>query len=338
MSTKFYKGYDEDVSLSDYAEYGNMTNDHLIKIEMEFLAALNWNLYVSNEEFFRKFYSLEAILAQKQGLHRGWFTYVELNHLLPSITIAKSLIQYTLVLAMSYAAFVATIAGSIFLVSHVPGTSLYASSTTAVTTTTSTTATGTTSGTSSTRTASTQLDSNNSKTDDSTKANEIDELDADVTQQLLNMESIIEQQRQAAHWQRLRGYHNRRRECPNSTSVHSLPHEPSIWQSMQSMMLGQAINQPQAIESATTNGNNYPRVDNDDQENRIGNINLKKLLFGTKHGDGDIDDEYSAKRRNQTDTYDWLMPSDHHDITAEISSCSNNNNDFGLIVHWRKFV
>lgn len=127
VSTKFYNGYDEDVSLSDWAEYGNLTNDQLKKIELEFLSALNWNVYVSNEQFFEKLDSIETVLAKKQGLHRGWFTYVELNHLLPPIAIAKSLIQYSLVLAMSYAAFVATIAGSIFLASQVPGTSLYAS-------------------------------------------------------------------------------------------------------------------------------------------------------------------------------------------------------------------
>ena len=128
VATKFYSGHDEDVSLSDWAEYGNMTHEQLVQVELEFLSALNWNIYVSNEEFFDRVHLLEGILAKRQGLHRGWFTYTEMNSLLPALTIAKSLMQLTMILAMGYAAFVATIVGSVFLASQVPGTSLHSAS------------------------------------------------------------------------------------------------------------------------------------------------------------------------------------------------------------------
>lgn len=105
-----------------------MTAARLKQLELEFLCALNWNLYVSNGEFFDKLKAIEMALARQQGVRRGWLTYTELTQLIPSLAIAKSFLQYSTVFAVSYAASVFTIAGAFLLASQVPGTALYNSS------------------------------------------------------------------------------------------------------------------------------------------------------------------------------------------------------------------
>lgn len=137
VSTKFYCGYDEDVYVSEWAEGTTMTAARLKQLELEFLCALNWNLYVSNAEFFDKLKGIEVALARQQGVRRGWLTYTELTHLLPSLAIAKSFLQYSTVFAVSYAASVFTIAGAFLLASQVPGTALYNSSSSSSSTSTS---------------------------------------------------------------------------------------------------------------------------------------------------------------------------------------------------------
>lgn len=133
VSTKFYCGYDEDVYVSEWAE----ATTRLKQLELEFLCALNWNLYVSNGEFFDKLKAVEIALARQQGVRRGWLTYTELTQLIPSLAIAKSFLQYSTVFAVSYAASVFTIAGAFLLASQVPGTALYNSSSSSSTTSTS---------------------------------------------------------------------------------------------------------------------------------------------------------------------------------------------------------
>lgn len=125
VATKFYSGHDEDSSVN-WAEYAKMTPDNLLRMELEFLAALDWKVYVSNEEFFEKVESIEKKLARRQGLARGWFTYMELDSLLPSIQITKSFLHFTFIIGLSYTAFVATIVASVFLVSQIPGSYLNA--------------------------------------------------------------------------------------------------------------------------------------------------------------------------------------------------------------------
>lgn len=125
VATKFYSGHDEDSSIN-WAEYAKMTPETLLRTELEFLAALDWKVYVSNEEFFEKVASIEKKLARRQGLARGWFTYMELDSLLPSIQITKSFLHFTFIIGLSYTAFVATIVASVFLVSQLPGSYLNA--------------------------------------------------------------------------------------------------------------------------------------------------------------------------------------------------------------------
>lgn len=128
VSTKFYSGYDGDfIYAKEWAEYGNLSTERIQQLELEFLSAANWNIYVSNQVFFDKLKSIECILAKREGLKRGWLTYTELANLIPSISIAKAFLQYSALFTVSYAASFVTIAGALFLASQVPGTALYRS-------------------------------------------------------------------------------------------------------------------------------------------------------------------------------------------------------------------
>lgn len=124
VATKFYSGHDDDSPSVNWSELAKTTPENLLRMELNFLSSLNWNVYVSNEEFFEKVASVERNLASQQGLHRGWLTYMELSILMPSIQMTKSFMEITFVLGLSYAAFFATIVASFFLVSTIPGSCL----------------------------------------------------------------------------------------------------------------------------------------------------------------------------------------------------------------------
>lgn len=124
VATKFYSGHDDEEPYVNWAEYMHTTSDHLLQIELSFLNAIDWRVYISNEEFFEKVKALEIILARQQGLNRGFFTYLELCNVMPSVQMAKQFIQHILVLAFSYTVFVATMVASVFLISQIPGTYL----------------------------------------------------------------------------------------------------------------------------------------------------------------------------------------------------------------------
>lgn len=124
VATKFYSGYDEDLYISDWAEYGNMAVDRLKALELEFLVAMDWKIYVSNEAFFKKLKNIEAILAEQETRCRSWLTYTELCTLMPSIEVIRRAISYSALLAVSYTAGVIALAGAFFVASQVPGSYL----------------------------------------------------------------------------------------------------------------------------------------------------------------------------------------------------------------------
>lgn len=140
VATKFSSGHDDEAPYVNWAECMNVSPDALFDMELGFLNAIDWKVYVSNEEFFEKIGLLERTLARRQGSHRGWFTYVEMSNILPSIQIAKNFIQTTLVFGLSYTLFVATMVASVFLVSRIPGTYLHQTQQTRTTSTNTSTA------------------------------------------------------------------------------------------------------------------------------------------------------------------------------------------------------
>jgi hypothetical protein len=130
VSTKFYNDMDElDVFASAWAEEGGVDVKKLKQLEISFLNAIQFNLLISENEFHEKLKTVERLLAMKEGLSRGWFTYTELELLMPTIEIAKCILNYTTILMFSFACSVATIALSSVILSSIPPSTHLASQT-----------------------------------------------------------------------------------------------------------------------------------------------------------------------------------------------------------------
>lgn len=123
VATKFYSGHDEEAPHVNWTEC--MNSDNLLEMELSFLNAIDWKVYVSREQFFEKVKALEVILARQQGLKRGFFTYLEMDSVMPSADSVTQIIQAAIVLSFSYTVFVATMVASVFLVSQLPCTCLH---------------------------------------------------------------------------------------------------------------------------------------------------------------------------------------------------------------------
>lgn len=123
VATKFYSGHDDEAPSVDWTECAS--SESLLQMELSFLDAIDWKVYVSREQFFEKVKSLEMILARQQGSKHGFFTYLEMNSVMPSVDSVTQFIQTTIILGFSYTVFVATMVASVFLVSQIPGTCLH---------------------------------------------------------------------------------------------------------------------------------------------------------------------------------------------------------------------
>jgi hypothetical protein len=121
VSTKFYSDYDEtEVFMSNWAEEGEVSMERLKQLEIKFLNAIQWNLLVSENEFYEQLKIVERLMAMKEGLARNWFTYTEMDLLMPTLETAKQILNYTTILMFSYACSVLTIALSCIIVSTIP--------------------------------------------------------------------------------------------------------------------------------------------------------------------------------------------------------------------------
>jgi len=76
------EGEDEEVFNDDWAKAGNRTVNDVNKLEMEFVASIDWSLFISNEDFMDFVNKVESRVAATHGLCRGWFTYGDLCTLL----------------------------------------------------------------------------------------------------------------------------------------------------------------------------------------------------------------------------------------------------------------
>ncbi|XP_073944536.1 uncharacterized protein [Choristoneura fumiferana] len=71
-------GEDEEVICSEWAAAGNVDLADLKRLEIEFLNAIDWNVYVNEESFESGLSWLERRVALKQAQERGFFTYGDL--------------------------------------------------------------------------------------------------------------------------------------------------------------------------------------------------------------------------------------------------------------------
>ncbi|XP_039746743.1 protein CNPPD1 [Pararge aegeria] len=80
VSNKFLQddGEDDEVICSEWAASGGLDLNQLKKLEVEFLSAIDWNVYVSDKSFESGLLWLERQVALKQAQSRGFFTYSDL--------------------------------------------------------------------------------------------------------------------------------------------------------------------------------------------------------------------------------------------------------------------
>ncbi|KAJ0180218.1 hypothetical protein K1T71_003622 [Dendrolimus kikuchii] len=71
-------GEDDDVMCSEWAASGGIDLKQLNKLEVEFLDAIDWNVFVSEKSFEVGLLWLERQVALKQAQLRGFFTYTDL--------------------------------------------------------------------------------------------------------------------------------------------------------------------------------------------------------------------------------------------------------------------
>lgn len=85
-------GEDESVCSSDWAESAEISQRSLNCMEVNYLNAIDWSLYVSNEQFEKMTRKVETAIAKRQVLKRGgWTTYSDLVVLAANIKFAKTL-------------------------------------------------------------------------------------------------------------------------------------------------------------------------------------------------------------------------------------------------------
>ncbi|XP_014476283.1 PREDICTED: protein CNPPD1 [Dinoponera quadriceps] len=99
-------GSEDEVVDAAWAISGRLTLSRTIKLEMEFLKAVNWMVSVRQETFWERLRQLEKEVAYREVQKRNWCSYTELNCLMSYsqlITVARSVM---LVCCISLTAYV----------------------------------------------------------------------------------------------------------------------------------------------------------------------------------------------------------------------------------------
>lgn len=119
MASKFLhdEGEKDSVVNEDWATSAHMDVEELNRLERNFLAALDWELYVNADDFWASLYAIEKLIACKKSGEHGSCTYTDLCVLVDS-TMSTSLRQILLqvckivaVCVVAYAASLAVLAG-----------------------------------------------------------------------------------------------------------------------------------------------------------------------------------------------------------------------------------
>lgn len=124
-------GEDDEVFNTEWAKSGNLSVPEINKLEREFLNAINWSIYVYDDDFWKRLKQLENHIACNEAKKRGWYSYYELSCLINTIkltAIVKTLVSISSICLATYTAGIVTLLGSALVASHIPGTSLSSSS------------------------------------------------------------------------------------------------------------------------------------------------------------------------------------------------------------------
>jgi len=122
MASKYLydEGVDEEVFNDEWADAANMDVKDLNELERSFLDAIDWNLFVRREEFFKVLGGVEQCIAVKMGADRNFYTYTDLLILLASAKLQHSFRQVLLdICKVMMVCSVAYVAGSTIVLSSV---------------------------------------------------------------------------------------------------------------------------------------------------------------------------------------------------------------------------
>lgn len=84
MASKYMydEGTDDEVYNDEWAASVDQEVSDVNKMEMDFLQAMDWRLFVDPQEFEDALGAIEKRMALKEGWKRGWFTYTEMDVLM----------------------------------------------------------------------------------------------------------------------------------------------------------------------------------------------------------------------------------------------------------------
>lgn len=119
-------GEEDEVFNDEWASSGGMDKKELNKLEMDFLTAIDWNIYVSPNDYEGTMDKLELAVAIKEVNRRGgWTTYSDLLVMSKQMDMLKLwgilyeyTVKLTVVCAFAYAASLMTMVGTCHLVNR----------------------------------------------------------------------------------------------------------------------------------------------------------------------------------------------------------------------------
>ncbi|KAL1022349.1 hypothetical protein UPYG_G00025490 [Umbra pygmaea] len=111
------EGEDEEVFNDEWGAAGKLDVQTINTLEMNFLNAIEWSLFTEPGDYFGILNQLEARIAEKQGIKRGWFTYTDLCVLLEQAAwrqaLASIYLQVAKVTCMLGLVYLTSVAGLI---------------------------------------------------------------------------------------------------------------------------------------------------------------------------------------------------------------------------------
>ncbi|KAG7196680.1 hypothetical protein KM043_016012 [Ampulex compressa] len=129
VASKFLNddGEDDEVFNTEWAHSGDLSISQMNQLEKDFLKAIDWTIFVHNQDFWERLQRLEKDIAYKEAQKRGWFSYTELSCLMNSvqlIAVAHAVVNVSSICLATYAAGIVTLLGSALVASYFPGTLL----------------------------------------------------------------------------------------------------------------------------------------------------------------------------------------------------------------------
>lgn len=134
VASKFLndEGEEDEVFNTDWANSAKMDIKELNKLEREFLTAIDWSLFVDEEDFSETLSQIECKVAKRESLKRGWLTYTDMDILAQHKLLVDSwqlvldyFVNVSVTCMAAYLASFATLFGSALVATSLPWNTNY---------------------------------------------------------------------------------------------------------------------------------------------------------------------------------------------------------------------